>query len=57
MHSAVRVLTNESQNHPKTEWAALGEKKLPLMGDVQASVLPGSGSDAKEEVEEWVSDP
>lgn len=57
MHSAVRVLTNESQNHPKTEWAALGERKLPLMGDVQASVLPGSGSDAKEEVDNWVSAP
>lgn len=39
------------------EWAASGERALPLMGDVQASVVPRADSDAREGAEDWATDP
>lgn len=55
-HFAIHVFTNESENHPEMEGVALGDKKFSVT-DVQASVLSGAGSNAKEGTEEWVRDP
>ena len=57
IHSAVHALTHKNQHLPKMEWAASGERALPLMGDVQASVVPRADSDAREGAEDWATDP